>query len=91
MTSWFQMLVTATARPTGRPSNPQVFNIPNDVAIPAAAPPGVTIDTAVEPSVTRDPCMYESPGSAAMNSGAEVATFSAAARRSATIHSQESP
>jgi hypothetical protein len=57
ITSWFQMLVTATASPTGRPSNPHTLSIPNEVAIPVGAPPGATIETAVDARVTRDPSM----------------------------------
>ena len=52
MISWFQTLVTATARPTGRPEKPHALSIANEVATPAAAPPGATIESAVEASVT---------------------------------------
>ena len=68
--SWFQTLITATARPTGRPRKPQARSIVNDVATPTAAPPGATIDNAVDASVTRVARRYESPGSEATHGGA---------------------
>ncbi len=69
ITNWFQMLCTTTARPTGRPVKPHARNIANDVAIPTAAPPGATDESALDASVTREARMYESPGSAATSGG----------------------
>ena len=69
ITNWFQTLVTTTASPTGRPLKPHARSIANDVAIPTAAPPGATDDSAVEASVTRVAWRYESPGSAATSGG----------------------
>ena len=48
--------------------------------MPAAAPPGATIVTDVEASVTRAACRYESPGSAAIHGVAVVAALRRAAR-----------
>jgi hypothetical protein len=63
------MLVTTTARPTGRPLKPHALSIANDEAMPIAAPPGATVDRAVEASVSRVECQYDSPGSAAIHGG----------------------
>ena len=69
MTSWFQTPVTTTASPTGRPLKPHALSIANEVAIPTAAPPGATVDMAVEASVTRVACRYRRPGNAAIHGG----------------------
>ena len=53
ITNWFQTLGSTTARPTGRPLNPQARSIANEVPIPTAAPPGATEESAVDASVTR--------------------------------------
>ena len=66
ITNWFQTLCTTTASPTGRPLKPHARNIANDVAIPTAAPPGATDESALDASVTREARRYESPGSAAI-------------------------
>ena len=83
------MPVTATASPTGRPSNPHALSIENEVAIPGAAPPGATIVTAVEASVTRVEWTNERPGSAAIHGGPFVRALRGAAATSATIHCHE--
>jgi hypothetical protein len=67
--SWFQTLVTTTASPTGRPLKPQALSIAKELAMPTAAPPGATVDSAVDASVTRVACQYDSPGSAATHGG----------------------
>ena len=85
------MLVTVTASPTGRPSKPHDFSIPNEAAIPAAPPPGATTETAVDASVTRLEWKYDSPGSAAIHGGPNVATLISAATASPTIHAHERP
>ena len=53
----------------GGPSKPHARSIANDVAIPTAAPPGATDDSAVDASVTRVARKYEMPGSAATRGG----------------------
>jgi len=57
MTSWFHVPVTTTASPTGRPLNPHALSIATDDAIPTAAPPGATIDMAVDARDIRVACM----------------------------------
>ena len=69
ITNWFQTLCTATASPARRPSKPHARSIANVVAIPTAAPPGATDDSAVDASVTRVARKYEMPGSAATRGG----------------------
>src|SRR4029079_2770942 len=86
MMSWFHTPVTTTASPTGRPLNPHDLSIANDEAIPTAAPPGATVDMAVEARVTLVACRYDSPGSAAIHGGPYVAVFRTTDRISATIH-----
>ena len=66
ITNWFQTPVTTTASPTGRPLKPQARSIANDVAMPTAAPPGATIESADDARVTRAACRYRRPGSAAI-------------------------
>ena len=73
----------------GRPLNPQALSIANELAIPTAAPPGATVESAVEASVTRVARRYDSPGSAATHGGPYVAVFSTTEATSRTIHSHE--
>jgi hypothetical protein len=40
MASWFQMPVTATARPTSEPAKPQARSIAKESAMPTATPAG---------------------------------------------------
>ena len=80
------MLCTTTASPTGRPLKPHARNIANDVAIPTAAPPGATDESALEARVAREARRYESPGSAATSGGPYVTRFSSAASASTTSH-----
>ena len=61
ITNWFQTLCTTTASPTGGPRSPTREHRER-VAIPTAAPPGATDDSAVDASVTRVARRYESPG-----------------------------
>ena len=48
LANWFQRLTSVTARPISRLGKPQLRRIPYELAIPTAAPPGKTIDRAVE-------------------------------------------
>ena len=54
--SWFQIPVTATARPTGPDPNPQERSIENEPAIPTAAPAGDRIASAVDAWVIAIAC-----------------------------------
>ena len=90
MMSWFQTPVTVTASATGRPLNPQPRSIANDTAMPGAAPPGATYVDAVDAWVTTNAWRKPSPGSAAIQGGAYVRTFTSDATASATNDSHVS-
>ena len=90
MTSWPQMVVSATASPTGRPWNPQLFSIPNWVAAATAVPPGATSERADEAVVTRSACRKPSPGQRRHPGAALLSTLTIVAATRTTIHSQDS-
>ena len=84
------MFVNATARPTGRPSMPQLLSIPNCVAIATAVPPGATSERAEDADVTRSAFRKPSPGSAAIQGSALLRRLTIVTAIRATIHPQES-
>ena len=87
--SWFQTLTSVTARAIGLVPNPQTLRIPNWPAMPTAAPPGATIESAVEACVIISAGQKRSPGSATIHGGANVQMLRAVAATSATIHGHE--
>ena len=78
-----------TARAIAFPLKPQTLRIPYCPAIPTAAPPGATIESAVEAWVIISAGQKRSPGSATIHGGAKVQMLSAVAATSATIHGHE--
>ena len=70
--SWFQMPVTATARPTGALPKPQERSIEYEPAIPTAAPAGETSESAVDAWLMTNAWRKPIPGKAAIHGGANV-------------------
>ena len=66
-----------TPRAIARRSKPQTRRIPYEPAIPTAAPPGATIESAVDAWVIISAGRKRSPGSATIHGGAKVTTLSA--------------
>src|SRR5262245_43285753 len=83
--SWFQTLTRVTARAIGLLPNPQTLRIPTWPAMPIAAPPGATIESAVEAWVIISAGQKRRPGSATIQGGANVQRLSAVAAIRATI------
>ena len=71
--SWFQRPTSVTARAIGLVPKPQTRRIPYWPAIPTAAPPGATIESAVEACVIISAGQKRSPGRATIHGGAKVA------------------
>src|SRR5262249_21257057 len=88
--NWFQRPVSVIARATLFDEKPQARRMPYDPATPAATPPGMTIERAVEACVTMNACRYASPGSATIHGGAYVTRLTAVAPSNARIRGQES-
>ena len=89
--SWFQRPTRVTARATSRAGKPQRRVIPYEPAIPTAAPPGNTSDSAVDACVSSIARTKPSPGSAIIHGGANVARLMHVATTSATIHGHDRP
>ena len=88
--NWFHRLVSVTAREKSRAGKCQLRNIPYAPAAPAAAPPGTTIDSAVDACVNSIARRNESPGRQTCHGGANVTRFRSVAPRSAAIHGHDS-
>ncbi len=91
ITNWFQTPVTATASVTAAGLKPHFRSIPNDSAIPTAGPPGATTVRAVDACVTTNAWRKRSPGSAAIQGGANVARLSTVAPPSRAKSCHENP
>src|SRR5215218_8441354 len=88
--SWFQRLVSVTARTTSWLPKPQRRVMPYAVAAPTAAPPGTATESAVAACVSSTARTNPSPGNATCQGGAKAATLSAATPTSASSHGHES-
>ena len=62
LASWFQTPVSVIARVTSAERKPQARSIPQEPAIPTAAPPGAMIESAVDACVTTNACRKRRPG-----------------------------
>ena len=88
--SWFQTPVSVIARVTARVGYPQPRSIPHDPAIPTAAPPGATMESAVEACVISRAFRNPRPGSVIIHGGANVARLSTVAPTRTATHSHVS-
>ena len=89
--AWFQRLTTVTARAISRPEKPQRRSTPYEPAIPTAAPPGTTIESAVEACVRAKAERKSRPGSATIHGGAKVRRLRIVAATSASTHGHDRP
>jgi hypothetical protein len=87
--NWFQRPVSVIARATLFDEKPQLRRMPYDPATPAAIPPGMTIERAVEAWVTVNACRKVSPGRATIHGGANVTRLTAVAPSRARIRGHE--
>ena len=89
--SWLHRLTIVSERATSRAGKPQRLVIPYEPAIPTAAPPGNTSESAVDACVSAIARMKPRPGSAIIHGGANVARLMHVATTSATTHSHDRP
>ena len=90
MASWFQTPVSVIARVTSAVRKPQARSIPQEPAIPTAAPPGAMIESAVDACVIANAWRKRRPGSVTIHGGAKVTRLSTVAPISTSTHSQVS-